>query len=62
MTEVALTVESEELTLPDLDQLDEVMDDDELDGDEPGGELSDEVDPGCSPDDAPVTPVPGPRS
>ena len=45
------TIELEELTMADLDQLDDVMDDDQLEDSEPGLELSDEVDPGGSPDD-----------
>ena len=43
--------DDEELTLDQLDQLDGVVDDDELDGSDPGGELDDEVDEGCLPDD-----------
>lgn len=41
----------EDLTLADLDQLDDVLDDDELDGSDPGTEVSDEVDEGCTPDE-----------
>jgi hypothetical protein len=53
MSETDILVEQgdlEELTLDDLDQLDDVLDDDELDGSDPGAELSDEVDEGCAPD------------
>jgi hypothetical protein len=51
----------EDLTLEGLDELDGVIDDDALPGDDPGLELSSEVDPGGAPD-APLVPSQGARS
>jgi hypothetical protein len=54
------TLDTEDLTLDGLDQIEAVVDDDDLPGDEPGLELSAEVDPGGTPE--PVVPEQGGRT